>query len=425
MRVPLGPLLLFLLLTLALAALGAGVGYLLHEPGWWALCTVLLVLPILLFFQKHCWGRLAFSIFAGLAIIAANLHGFWAGLATYAAALVGITAASASLGGLYGGSAWKALGQHLKVMLHIKEGFHIVDGDGSFGARDAEDEWFLGPRTVIVRPGYAATLVNGGKRTRVMGPSLFESERFEHVRSVYALTPLRRELQLCDVLTTDLIALKVDLSVTYGLDNPAAMRSGVEPLSDDARQLLEHIDDDTPGWDRQCQAIIEGDLRRVMGEIKLWGRPGETADIEKGDRHELLDIAKLDREEIERKLMVRSGCRLSHLGVRLLDVTIVNMHPQAEVLAANSQAAIAAFRERGQAEAWRDAMTALADGYKIAASAQVTPQELYAITLRRVLELYAQSPAVNQVMSVEALHALEELRQMLNGAKLPDGPATA
>ena len=421
MRIRLVTLLVFLVLAAAVALLGYGVGALFDAPGKGVLYALLTLLPVGAFAQKRVWGRLALALL-GLCFIAAyELGGPWAGALVYLAGLLMVTVSSASLVGLYGGSAAKSLGQHLKIMLHIDEGFHIVDNGATWGAREGKDEPFLGPRAIIIRPGSAATLVNGGERTRVVGPSMFTSARWEHVKHTYTLQPLCRDLNLRDVLTTDLLPLEVKMSVSFGIELPAEMRTGATPLSAEARERLARIDDDVPEWDRQAEAIIEGELREAMARIRLRRNSAElgagpahaaTADLPRGP--ELLDISRLRFENIEHSIESNASRRLKPLGVMLYRVTLKSIQPQAEVLAANNQAAIEAIRERGRAEVWAQALGMLADGYKIARGSGLSDHDLHAEVLRRMLEMLAQDPGAGLFLPAETMRALAELRRTVD-----------
>jgi regulator of protease activity HflC (stomatin/prohibitin superfamily) len=421
MRVRLVSLVVFLMLAAVVALVGYGVGALFDAPGKGALYALLTLLPVAAFVQKQAWSRLALALLGLCFVFANELGGLWAGVLVYLAGLLMVSVSSASLGGLYGGSAAKSLWQHLKIMLHIDEGFYVVDNGATWGTHEGQDEPFLGPRAIIVRPGSAATLVNGGVRTRVVGPSMFTSERWEHVKHSYNLQPLRRDLALRDVLTRDLLPLEVKLSITFGIDIPAAMRTGAEPLSVEARDRLASIDDDIPEWDRQAEAIIEGELREAMASIRLRRVSSEMETIMAGSAEdaraqgpELLDIGRLRFENIEHGVESNANRRLKPLGVVLHRVTLKSIQPQAEVIAANNQAAIEAIRERGRAEAWAQALGMLADGYKIARDSGLSNHDLHAEVLRRMLEMLARDPSSGLFLPSETMRALAELRRTVD-----------
>jgi regulator of protease activity HflC (stomatin/prohibitin superfamily) len=285
----------------------------------------------------------------------------------------------------YGGSTWDAFRHQLGLSLGQMRGLQVIE-DGRVVIPSSSGT-LLGPRLIIIRPGNAALLVNGGRVTRVTGPRIFRSERFEFVKHVYDLQERQELWTLEKVLTNDLIPTTVKLTTTYMLEISQEARQGDTPLSDDEAHILRRLPFTMPQWPEATRSAVEQSVRQVVSSEDLDGL-----------------LASSHHRPLEQRIINLTNQRTLDWGVRIRNVIIECLQPMAEITGATSSRWIADANnvEVARAQAFKDALLIIADAYRIARDDMEMPDEaIYREVLRRTLEQLAKDPATKLVITPE------------------------
>lgn len=77
----------------------------------------------------------------------------------------------------YGGSEFRALSQHLRILTGLTQSFQIVDQGKIDAPHDSAS--MIGPHLLMIKPDNAVILERGVQRTRVSGPAMLTIRLFE------------------------------------------------------------------------------------------------------------------------------------------------------------------------------------------------------------------------------------------------------
>ena len=313
----------------------------------------------------------------------------WVSVATIAFLLVLFTSlatfllSARILRDFYGGSTWDAFRHQLGLTLGQTQGLQIIE-DGRVVLPSGSGT-LLGPRLIIIRPGNAALLVNGGQVTRVTGPRIFRSDRFEFVRDIYDLQERQQLWTLDNVLTNDLIPTTIKLTTAYMLEISQEARQGDIPLSGAEEHILRRLPFTMPQWQEATRSAVEQSVRQVVSSEELDGL-----------------LASAHHRPLEQRIINLTNKRTLEWGVRIRNVIIECLQPLAEITGATSSRWIADAKisvEVARAQAFRDALQIVADAYQIARAMDMPEEAIYREVLRSTLEQIAKDPATKLVIT--------------------------
>ncbi|MBC7232527.1 MAG: hypothetical protein H5T68_04715 [Chloroflexi bacterium] len=328
----------------------------------------------------------------------AYVTGGWLGT-MYAAAVSGLTlfTSAAILREFYGGNEFEAFFHHLRLLVGFIRGIQVI-ADGSIVAPSASRSE-LGPFLIVVGPENAIIMQRGPQQTRISGPAVFTSAPFEYVKRVYDLRPRQKTFTFQDVLTSDLMATTVTVSVTYGIKIPPRIRHGQASWTDAETRVIERIDSWMTDWETRTAETIEGSVRQAVGRLDLATllTPGYFADL-------------------ARQIQILAIRTLRPWGVNIHQVIVSSVQPANGVKTATTNRWIASAElqttitiERARALAWKEALLLLADGYAIAKQKGMSEESIHREVLRRTLEQIAKDPATKIIFTPELNSALAGL----------------
>jgi regulator of protease activity HflC (stomatin/prohibitin superfamily) len=155
-----------------------------------------------------------------------------------------------------------------------------------------------GPGNVVIRPGNAVVFERRGEITRVAGPGVVQTKRFELIRQVVELKPKWASATLENVLTKDRIPLTMTFGVGFQLEpksevdkrSPLRVKpGGVQPplvISDGVYEVYESsirkaVFDTAANWELTTFAVGENLLRDTVATYyfdQIYKRKGESID---------------------------------------------------------------------------------------------------------------------------------------------------
>jgi regulator of protease activity HflC (stomatin/prohibitin superfamily) len=138
-----------------------------------------------------------------------------------------------------------------------------------------------GPGNVVIRPGNVVVFERRGEITRVVGPGVVQTKRFEQIRKILELKPMWQPMMAENVLTRDRIPLRVVFGVGYQLEPKSVVDARPEAdtppdgvaltplLSDGVYQVYEGsvrkaVFQTAGDWQLTSNAVGENLLRDVM-----------------------------------------------------------------------------------------------------------------------------------------------------------------
>lgn len=250
----------------------------------------------------------------------------------------------------------------------------------------------MGPTLLIVRPNNAVVL-EGGKQPRVVFGQIFlVTERFEYVKEVFDLRPKQERYSISDCLTSDGIAIRLRITTVAGIKIRLATRQdGTTQVPAEAayiQRLYWYLQE----WDSRLEAAINTAIRVVIARYDL---------------EHLLVATPYDRIAIEVKEHVNR--HLLKWGVKMYDVSVESVTPPVELITRNAEATA----EQVRAQAWREAMKLIADGYNIARDMNMPEAMIDREVIRRTLEQMAKEPGVGAPISPAFSAILRELFESL------------
>lgn len=295
-----------------------------------------------------------------------------------------------SLKELYEGSRLAALKHHVHVAFCWSNGFQVIEGGKT--TVPAKAKLLLGPRKLLIKPDNAAILERGKAQTKVLGPAFYGTAAYEHVREIFDLRVQNEPLIFDRVVTDDGMEAKVRVQVTYGIDIPEEMRMGKDPFETTQEQVIRRIDMHTREWNSSTRTAIENAVRRAVGAWQM------------GDLFRPAALGSLG-EEIAR--IARATCRGWH--VRIDDVIVAEIAPSSTFTGARIEADAELVKEVARANALRQTLILIAQGYKAAKDLDMEADEIHREVLRRTLMEMRKDPAVKLVFTPELQELLSSL----------------
>jgi len=281
---------------------------------------------------------------------------------------------------LYGGTLSTALGRHILNMLTFFNRFQVIrDGRSMIPATDGD---VLGPRIVVINPGSAVVMEQGGRQTRVSGPDILQSGFFEYVRRAYNLRCQQEIIRPPEVLTSDLIPTTIMMCVSYRLNVRPEVSTGDEPLNAVEEQLIQHIDLNMPDWEQETRSVVQGIARQAASELRL----GEL-------------MTAVNTAAIERRIERESNRRLNQRGILVEQIVIENIQPRADTVSAAADLWIAQNAqmpiELAKARTWQHWLSLLVDAYERAMDANIEPGVIQHEALYRALQELSQNVSLH------------------------------
>ena len=148
-----------------------------------------------------------------------------------------------SLQTVEGITVWQAFRSFIPTVLNTQYDWMVVsDGQIKKTREKGVMKWLGGPGKIIVEPGNAVVLQRGGQFTRVCGPGVHLTKRFEMIREVFDLRPHFKVSLVENVITKDRIPLTIELGMGYRIKPAEDLNS---PTVIKAKENLFPVEKDT------------------------------------------------------------------------------------------------------------------------------------------------------------------------------------
>lgn len=237
------------------------------------------------------------------------------------------------LSGFLGVTRARAMRLLASAVFQLKYPYRIIEDGLAINASPGDTmSRFGGPGLLVVRPGSAAVLQQGGNISRIVGSGVFPTELFEIVKLAVDLRP-QWECSDLQVATRDGAPIKISASFRYRVEvqgwtpnsrrsAPTAASAGVSGSSSgqsdhDQEAVRRAVFEAGPGgWRRATKRAVEAifhDLISRMSLDELYGDPDVSDAV---PTQTLRDIA----EEVRRA----AGRRTMEWGVRIESIDIVS-----------------------------------------------------------------------------------------------------
>ena len=149
-------------------------------------------------------------------------------------------------------SRWDAFRYQWSLLLGIQHPWQVVE-DGK--VKVPKPKGILseigGPGIVVIQPGNAVVFERLGRVTRIEGPGVVKTKRFERIKEVIDLRPQWATVKAENVLTKDRVPLTIELGVGYRIE-----------LKEDTDERLESVlETDSEAFTREI-----GEIYRVYEE---------------------------------------------------------------------------------------------------------------------------------------------------------------
>lgn len=301
----------------------------------------------------------------------------------------------------YGCPLSEAIMTHLRLVFGLLRGFQIIrEGRTTFPTSTGP---VMGPVLLIIGPNNCVILEGGPRQTRISGPAIFRTGRFEYVRTIYDLRQKQVSRKISSVLTSDLLETTVTLTATYGIKVAPRASRGERPLRPAEINMVQQVDAWMQDWEAGARGVIEAAVRQAVGSLTL--------------RDVLLPNQLV---EIARSILGIANGRMRPWGVEINRVEVESVQPAQQVKdatasrwLADTEAETATIVEMARAAAWRNALQLIAAGYLEAKEMGMTDSAIHREVLRRTLEQMAKDPASKIVITPELDSALSDLRRSI------------
>jgi len=357
-----------------------------------------LALGLYLVHQRNRW--IAVAALAGFLLIVLYLGGIVSTLFTLAAICVTFVVTAGVLRDLYHSSAKEAIKNQLSVMTSIRGGFVVVSG-GKIVVPTSQPP-HLGPKLVIVRPGNAVVMINGGSITRICGPSVFMSKNFEYVGDVLRIDRQPKSLSISEVITSDIDPVAVQVRYNYGInisektirgENGSTVHSdGSRGLNPEELKLLLTLVTLNPRWEAALHAHVESTIRGLVSQCG----------------YEQL-IGANHYQRLARKIMYTMADHVTELGAVVESVSVVQITPNTALLNAHIEGQRTRNLAYAKGDGFRLAITEIAQGYRLAltlaAEAEdrlgksIGVEDIHRMATRYLMDHMAEDPATKVVMT--------------------------
>ena len=114
------------------------------------------------------------------------------------ASILTFAVSAVSLRELYDGNSREAISHHFSIVTGLTSGYQIIE-EGEIAVPQIPGKVF-GPRMVIIGADNAVIFARGSRKTRILGPDIYNSGAYEYVHRVIDLRHTRRPLAYGDVL---------------------------------------------------------------------------------------------------------------------------------------------------------------------------------------------------------------------------------
>ena len=357
-----------------------------------------LALGLYMVHQRNRW--IAVAALAAFLLVVLYLGGIVSTLFTLAAIVVTFAVTAGVLRDLYHGSTKDAIKNQLSVMTSIRGGFIIVTG-GKIAVPTSQPP-HLGPKLVIVRPGNAVVMINGGSITRICGPSVFMSKNFEYVGDVLRIDRQPKTLSISEVVTSDIDPVAVQVRYNYGInmsektirgENGNVVNSdGSRGITAEELQLLRALVTLNPKWETALQAQVESTIRGLVSQCG----------------YEQL-ISTNHYQRLARKIMYSMADHVRELGAVVESVSVVQITPNTALLDAHIEGQRTRSLDYAKGDGFRLAITEIAQGYRLALTLakeaedrlgkSIGVEDIHRMATRHLMDHMAEDPATKVVLT--------------------------
>lgn len=278
----------------------------------------------------------------------------------------------------------------VKLITGMWRGIQVVESGKTIVPSDGRR--VLGPTLLIIRPNNAVVLEGGKKPRVVFGQAFLVTERFEYVKGVYDLRPKQERYSISDCLTSDGIAIRLRIVTIAGIKIRLSTRQDGATQAPAEEAYIQRIYWYLEEWNSRLEAAINTAARIVIARYDL---------------EHLIVATPYDRIALEIKEHVNQ--HLLKWGMKMYDLSVESVTPPAELLKQNAEATA----EQVRAQAWKEALLLIADGYNIARGMNMPEAVIDREVLRRTLEQMASEPGVGALISPAFSSILRELFESL------------
>ena len=326
-----------------------------------------------------------------------HIGGWPGGLVTLGIILATMFLMAAVTRGLYGNNEWQAFSAHMRILFGLTRGFQIV-GDGHTIYPQGTGP-FMGPRIVIIRPHNAVVFELGGVQSRISGPDVVRTKRFEYVATVYLLAPQQKQLTLLGALTSDSLQTDVYYEVTYGINLPLEARTGARKLTASEMRMIATLHGTYSNWTDHVLSEVESKLRREIRRTTL---------------SDLLDRSGF--HGMSNRVQTAVTTQLAPSGLLIHDLVIKNIVPKEEIRNALERLWTdqeQAIMDRRQAVTLREALLLMADAYQVAKETGMQRDEIAREVLRQMLQQLVDSHPESIRLAPDLRTLLDDLIRLL------------
>lgn len=257
-----------------------------------------------------------------------------------------------------------------------------------------------GPRLTMIKPDAAVIMEKGSEQTKIVGPNTFQSEPGEYISRVYRLKPIHKRYRFRQVLTKDLIAVSIIVSITYGVDVEIEARIGERDLKESEKKAIQRLDNWTDNWEQELRSVVEKRLRNFVGRDKLEKVASVGAQSE---------ISRFIRSYVKHEVRSR-GLKIYHLDIVSVRLDQNITRATEEKWLVNTRTGTMVEQEKARGEAWRAALEQIVYAYDHARQANLPDEMVYRELLRRVFEQATINPQTRNLLPPELGGILADLR---------------
>jgi len=323
------------------------------------------------------------------------LFGEWELVFTLASMLLAFGVSAEVLREFYGYPLFEAILTHFRLVFGLLRGFQIIrEGRTTFPTSPGP---VMGPVLLIIGPNNCVILEGGSRQTRISGPAIFRTGRFEYVRTIYDLRQRQVSRKISSVMTSDLLETTVTLTATYGIRVAPRASRGERLLRPAEINMVQQVDSWMQDWEAGTRSEIEASVRVAVAALPLAGilAPPQFANL----AGRILNLANR---------------QLRPWGVAIQRLVVESVQPEQQVKDATVSQWVAAKQidvENARATAWATTLAIIARAHRIATDSGMSPVAIHREVLRRTLETIAKDPATKIVITPELDSALSDLRR--------------
>lgn len=308
-------------------------------------------------------------------------------IAIMAATVTFILAASLVIE-LYKGNLLDAITHQFRLATGgMLKGFVVVDGGRITIPKDTGV--ILGPKLVIVKPGNSVVLEQGAARTEIYGPRIFESGEFEYIKKIYDLTQQKTTININNAVTRDIVSVNAKLMVNYCINIERRKAYGDIPLDSWDIEHLQELDRTFPNWEDFVLATVEESTRDIIRQTDI-----KTV------------INKDGYSVLAQRILTTVSARTLPWRILIQEIVMQDLQIDEAIVHAQTEA----LAERVSAEAYRDALETIANGYRTAEDLGMSEESLHAEALRHLLNVMSNNPKFSVLFNRELNELFSYLR---------------